>query len=201
MKKEKYTPPKVNKLKNIQKDSVSVLSDIYTDSYAEGDFTNKECSPYNFPFSEIKHKNNLIYIPIVKETELTACAISLSTKNTIILSKFESAVLTGKRMITEVVKSDSGITYLLIWIPRIHVFFYSDLTEPISNNILFPLFLKKQILKITYSPYWIYSLIYQYTKKRTYGIESIQFMHCLTEYTTLECKLKFHKRLYPSQPP
>lgn len=131
------------------------------------------------PLPELDMGNNLIFIPVVLEAELDACAISLNTRNTLILTKFESAVLQDGRVIVEVVRSDSGKIHLLMWVPRLRAFFSSDLSESVSNGVLLPIFSKRSVTKITYSPYWLYSVIHKYNKGQVQSIESIQSIHYL----------------------
>ena len=169
---ENVSSPSADYIDIINKDALKNESVI--------DIKSREIHPYDLPLPALDMSNNLIFIPTVTENELAFRAVSLSTRNTLILSKFESAVLSSRRMAAEVVRSDKGITYLLIWIPRNHTYFYTDLTENASNQIVLQLFSRKEIIKITYSPYWLYSLLYRYNNGRIKNVFSIQSMHYLS---------------------
>lgn len=201
--KEKYIPPKANLFRtddstskneiykgsssvcnnrpdftteNTKRTSKSSLNSKYTINIENQNFSHTKTS---FPKSDID--KNLIFIPYVTENELFGCAVSLTTQNPLLLSKFETAILSAKRMAIEVVHSDTNKTYFLIWVPRIHAFFYSELTGYTFNEVLLPMFADKDIIKITYSPYWLYSILHNCSNKYIKSIKSIQSMHYLLE--------------------
>ena len=74
------------------------------------DVASRVVPEHELPLPELDMKDNLIFIPTVLESELDACTVSLNTKNILILTKFESAVLQDCRLVVEVVRSDIGKT-------------------------------------------------------------------------------------------
>lgn len=173
-------------LNELSLDVIEVIDKEQLEAEPYIEIANRVVEKYDTFPSSLDMSGNLIYTPIVPSNELDGCAICLDTKNAFILTKFESAVLYSKRMAIEVVKVNDGRTAILMWIPSLRTYFYSTLQEPMSNQILFPLLSQKSIIKITYSPYWLYSLIGYKNGGRLKQLESIQTMHYLLSTEMLD---------------
>lgn len=139
----------------------------------------KVVNPYDtFPRS-IDMGNNLIYIPRIESKELSYCCTYLDSANVSVLTSFENAVVRDKRMCVEMVFDENEHSFLLIWVSRLQTYFYTDFISLRSNEIVFSLFSKRSISKISYSAYWIYSTIYDKNHGQIRGLRSIQSMQYL----------------------
>ena len=138
--------------------------------------------PYSsapFQIEKLDMNGNLIYFPKVHDYELESCSVSLDTRNALILSKFETAIMSAKRMTIEIIENDHDQRMILIWVPSLRTFFHSTLTEPLSAEIIFSLISRRSVLKITYSPYLLYSMIYHIGNGQVRNLQSLQTMHDL----------------------
>lgn len=135
---------------------------------------------------ELDMHGNLIYTPSVTKRELLDCAINLDTATVLDLTAFENAVLKDMRLPLEVVFDEFHSVYLLLWVPSMHTFFYTDFSRDMSNEILFSVLSRRSIIKITYSPYWLYSIVYQRNHGQLRSLESIQTLHYLLHNDSLD---------------
>lgn len=151
--------------------------DAYNEPYIY--VNNRQVHKFETYPTSMDMEGDLIFIPSVTWEELKACGVSLNTNNALILTRFETAVMHDPRLPIEVVRTDTASFVLLMWIPLLRTFFYSDLSSAASNEILLPLLSHKSITKITYSPYWLYSIIYHTANAQLRSLNSIQTMHYL----------------------
>lgn len=138
--------------------------------------------PYSsapFQIEKLNMGENLIYFPKVHDYELEACSVSLDTRNALILSKFETAIMSTKRMAIEIIKNEHDQRMILVWVPSLRTFFHSTLTDPFSSEVIFSLISRRSILKITYSPYLLCSMIYHIGSGQVRNLQSLQTMHDL----------------------
>lgn len=125
---------------------------------------------------------DFIFHPVVRISELRACAIPLNTGNMFAREKFESHVEKDKSFCAEVVLADDGQYYVLLWVPRLNTYFYTDLVFKPALEVLLPLFSHKSICVICYSPYLLYAKI----KKcggQIRNIQSLQTRHYMHDRT------------------
>jgi len=97
--------------------------------------------------------SNLVTLPLVPVAELTKFALSLDSGNVRLLSMFESYVLKDKSLNMELIQSDEDTAYLLIYVPCMRAYLYTDLNRPMVREVLTPILERKTVIKYCYYPY------------------------------------------------
>ena len=97
--------------------------------------------------------SNLVTLPLVPAAELTKFALSLDSGNVRLLSMFESYVLKDKCLNMELIQSDEDTAYLLMYVPYMRAYLYTDLSIPMVREVLTPILEQKTVTKYCYYPY------------------------------------------------
>lgn len=185
----KYSQNSLNDANTLSTDYIDIVGhndELYKSAVPAKSKVIKPYSTEPYQPEHLDMHGNLIYLPKVYEYELLSCSVSLDTKNVLILTRFENAVRSYKRMSVEIVETENGRRLFLIWVSSLHAFFHSALSEDLAAEIVLSLISQRSILKLTYSPYLLYSTIYHLGHGQNRNINSIQTMHYLVSASNLD---------------
>lgn len=108
-----------------------------------------------------EEEGSLVSIPYVSNEELNRYTICLDMAPPRLHTIFESHVLKDKKLCIEMIGSDGGKRYLLLYSPKLHAYFYSTLTNKKVVWILTQLLSYPSIEKYCYYPFVVISSLFK----------------------------------------
>ena len=117
----------------------SVDEDSLTASFhttESGDIELKEISIPTYDKEFFEESGSMVSIPIVSSKELFHFAICLDHGESRLLTLFENHILKDKQMGMELIQTEKGIRYFLIYSPRLHAYFYTNMSDHRIYEIL-----------------------------------------------------------------
>lgn len=152
-----FPNPKINK-KRKKKATDQIKVDVDVTPQAETvDFVS-EITLEDIPEPEVPPFDSLlaesmIRIPLLSEQELAHFALCLDKENYRMLCMLEYHVSKEKRLCIEVIQTEKDALYLLLFSPKLHSYFYTNLTVALVYQTIAPLLTSKQIQKFCYYPF------------------------------------------------
>lgn len=132
--------------------------------------------------------NSLVSIPVVSRAELDAFCIGLDRSDKY-LSVVEAAVLKDKRMFVELASvSDEKMDVLLIYVPSLHQYFYTSMSDASNIEVLSKLLGYNSIQKLCYMSYVLLGSLRAkgIRVKNIHAIASAAFLFANKEWYTME---------------
>lgn len=109
---------------------------------------------------DTSEKEGFLGVPIVNKAELEHFSLNLDAKNQRMLAMLESHTLRDKRLSVElVVLEDKKTYYLLLYSPKLHAYFHTNLKEKYVKDALSDLLTFPSVTKYCYYPYFVASYL------------------------------------------
>lgn len=109
--------------------------------------------PSGFDKEIYEEMESMVSVPFVPYDELSHFAICLDNTQSRLLTIFESHVLKDKRLCIELIQSEDSLRYFLMYSPKLHAYFYTNMTDHRVYEILKQLLSYSSIEKYCYFPF------------------------------------------------
>lgn len=100
-----------------------------------------------------EEEGSMVSVPYISTKELRCFSISLDGGDAKLLTIFESHVLKDKQLCMELVQTEKGLRYFLFYSPRLHAYFYTNMSDRKVYGILKSLLSHSSIVKYCYYPF------------------------------------------------